>query len=605
MLSSSLGGEHIVHTGVAGILSLRHGTCNVDVEVAGNLEGHTQFCSIVILLQSGETHVSEAVHIIEIEVLPVGTVICVCIVTCQVEASPTAVEGITQFGTEDFLLLEIGNKVVVHLWALKCHAGTRSTGFIAYTHADGVTLAQVERAAHLESAIQEMSLSTLAVRGILGPSLGRVIESVEHMSVSPHLSGSHLDREIVVTDALVLDKRSPSLGILADDIIIIAHLVTLSHHAIGIVEVILYLTIVGGISALCIGVHIVEIRSTQEVFHGGIMITLVVGQLQSHLELGAIVDRPVEGRAQAVGQVVVVLGLYPIDCIMTGGIELLIGEIQFVEVNLAVTDAGHPVVTALLPCSILVSCSGIAPHVIVIGREVLPVIGSRVLPIIVQACGTVFGILGKGAGGEFHSLIDLIIPGQQHTGLVIVHHAAGTLLTILIAPIGVVLAVVGQPVSLIGAGSLLCTFCGIAPGGQIQRMILIDDLLCREEITQAVVESTVHGSRIHIGPAISHGTEEGPPFLGESGSIGIHGTECIVTIQSRESHLIARSIVACTEVIVAASTYAGHTESIHLEGCGGILITGSIVHTAYGGIVELPVLQVVDLHSIHIDITIL
>lgn len=227
------------------------------------------------------------------------------------------------------------------------------------------------------------------------------------------------------------------------------------------------------------------------------------------------------------------------------------------------------------------------------------------MAVIVQTRCAVHRIFGKGAGGQLHLVIDLEIPGQQGTGLKVVDDTAGTLLAVLVTPVGIVLTVVGQPVSLVGRGTLLSAFSGITPGGEVQRMFLVDDLLYGHEISQTVIEGSLHSCRVHVCPTIAHGGEECPSAVGHTGTVGVHGTSGIVTVDAGEGHLVARGKFAGTELIVAATTEAAHAKGIGLEGEGRVLVASRIVHTTYGRIVELAVLQVVDLYAVHVDVIVL
>ena len=61
-----------------------------------------------------------------------------------------------------------------------------------------------------------------------------------------------------------------------------------------------------------------KVLCTQHVLHGGVMHALVGSQLQSCMELGSAVDIPVVCASKVGHQVIIVLGLYPIDGIIAG-----------------------------------------------------------------------------------------------------------------------------------------------------------------------------------------------------------------------------------------------------------------------------------------------
>ena len=146
---------------------------------------------------------------------------------------------------------------------------------------------------------------------------------------------------------------------------------------------------------------------------------------------------------------------------------MLVGIVQAVPVNLPVTLAGCPVIVTFLPgCPIFILRR--IPYVRIVAGEILPVVRSRILAVVIQFGAAVHGVFEKRTGSEFHVVLYLEIPSEQCTRLIVVHHAAVTLLAILVAPVGIVLVIIGQPVSLISAGSLLGTLCGVAPSGKVQ-----------------------------------------------------------------------------------------------------------------------------------------
>ena len=67
---------------------------------------------------------------------------------------------------------------------------------------------------------------------------------------------------------------------------------------------------------------------------------------------------------------------------------------------------------------------------------------------------------------QFGLLIDVPVPRQQQGGRKVVDNARVTLLTVLVAPVGVIVTVVGQPIHFVGSGTLSCTFRGVTPSHQ-------------------------------------------------------------------------------------------------------------------------------------------
>ncbi len=463
------GAHHVGHVGVACVFGLGPGAEHIDVEGACHLEVQAEFRAVVVLLHPVEAVVGEGVLVVVVVVLPLGAVIGAGEVSGEVGAQPAAVVGVTQLGRGNLLVLEVTHEVVVHLGTLKGHAGLRRARLVAHAHAEGVALAQVERGAHLEAPVQEIALSALAIT-VSGA------HAVVHVAVPPHLRAAHPGCDEVVADALVLGDARPQARALVPQVIVVAHAVALAYGPVGVVEVILHARVCGRVVTECICVHVVEVRSAQHVLHGGVVHALVGGELQSGPELGGAVDVPVKGASQVGHQVVVVLGLHPVHGVMPAGVELLVGVVELVPVDLAVALAGRPVVVTVLP-GVPVGPLFLFPHVHVAAGEVLPVVGSGVLSVVVEFGAAVHRVLEERAGGQLHVVLYLEIPCEERAGLVVVHHAAVALLAVLVAPVGVVLAVIGQPVCLVGAGPLLCALCGASPGGEVQGVPVVDYLL--------------------------------------------------------------------------------------------------------------------------------
>ena len=543
-------------------------------------------------------HVCEAVLVVVVVVLPLCAIIGVAVVGIEVKLQPVAVEHVAQLCRGALLVLQVVHKIVVHLGAHEGRACLWGAGLVAHAKGQGVAMPQVEGGPHLEPSVQEARLSALAI-AVVGT------QAVAHVALAPHLLASQLCGQEIVRDALVAAVHRKGIEALQQDVIVVAETVAHAHRCIGVVEVVLHAGVAGGIGADGIGVHVVEVFAAQEVFHRLVVHALVGCQLQASGEAAFCRDVPVVGAAQIGSQMVVVFGLDVVFGVRLALVELAVGKIERVEINLACCLSRCPsVIAGPEGILVVVAAVGVAPHVVMVGGEVLPVVGGGVGAVVVEFGTAVHGIFEVGACGELHAGVDFEVPREQCAGLIVVHHAAAALLSVLIAPVGVVEAVVGQPVGLVGAGSLLGALRGVSPCGQVERVAVIENLLGRQEIGQRVVERAFHGGRVHVRPAVAHRTEEGPSVLGDSSAKAVHAAQGVVAVGARERELAACGMVACSHVVHRAPAHAGKGERIILEGVAVLHASHGIVHATDGGVVELSVLCVVHAHAVHVDVVV-
>ena len=228
----------------------------------------------------------------------------------------------------------------------------------------------------------------------------------------------------------------------------------------------------------------------------------------------------------------------------------------------------------------------------------------RIGTTVVELSALVLGELEEEACSKLHVILDIEVPCGKHTRLEVIDYAAGSFLAPLIAPIWVVLVVVSKPVCFVCARTSCSSFCGTAPSGDAQRMLIVEYLLSGQEVSQAIVEGSLDGCCLHVGPTIAYCAEESPTVFAETCTIGIHSSQCIVAIGSGKCYLMPGRHLACTKVVVAASTHSTEGEVIVLERSDIVFVTNSIVHAADCGIREATVLRIVHLNAIHVDVVV-
>ena len=172
---------------------------------------------------------------------------------------------------------------------------------------------------------------------------------------------------------------------------------------------------------------------------------------------------------------------------------------------------------------------------------------------------------------------------------------------VLIAPVGVILVVVGQPVALVGGGTLRGALGGVAPGAE-REGVLARQLLHAEEVGERVVEGALHIAA--VGPAVGDAGGPGPTLFVHARAVGIHGAERVVAVGGAQRELAALCHVRGAEVVVVAAAHAGHAERVVLEGERCVVSAGHVVDAAYERIAELARLHVVHRCPVDVDVVV-
>ena len=153
----------------------------------------------------------------------------------------------------------------------------------------------------------------------------------------------------------------------------------------------------------------------------------------------------------------VVEGVAAVDLRARTAVVGAVGSIESVPVDLSVLLRGLPPVDRALPLREGEVCVThiTAPDIEIATRQVLPIVGLRVLSIAVVEFRTlVHAVLSEGRGREFQLVADIPVPGEDGRGREVVDDAAVTLLAVLITPVGIVVIIIGEPVGLIRGSTL-------------------------------------------------------------------------------------------------------------------------------------------------------
>ena len=176
-------------------------------------------------------------------------------------------------------------------------------------------------------------------------------------------------------------------------------------------------------------------------------------------------------------------------------------------------------------------------------------------------------------------------------------------MTILVAPVRVVVIVVGKPVSLVGRSTLGRALGRVAPGGETQGVTIVPLLLNAEEVRQGIVVSTLYIAT--ISPTIGKASCDSPSTIVEATAISVHATERVVAVGGSYGSVVAYLHASGTEIIVVATSHSCHGVVVTLERKGKVNVAGETVQTADIGESELSAFHVVDWSTIDIDIIVL
>ena len=273
---------------------------------------------------------------------------------------------------------------------------------------------------------------------------------------------------------------------------------------------------------------------TQQVVHGLVVHTLVGSQLDTRVPCDVLAQFGLECRRQRQVQVVVVLGLDVVDSVMTLLADHLVGIVQTVPVNLPCLFTTCQIGTgadkvAVTFCRTSLDVIGI-PHIVVARRHVLPVVRLRVLAVIAELGALIDRVAAHERRRQLRLVVDVPVPGEEKGGCKVVDDTRVALLAVLVAPVGVVVAVVGQPVHFVGRGTLSGALCGVTPGDERDGVVVAQLFLCSEVVGECIVERSLNIRRTHAGPAVRDVGRISPAVGTQTAVVAVHATQCVVAV---------------------------------------------------------------------------
>ena len=174
---------------------------------------------------------------------------------------------------------------------------------------------------------------------------------------------------------------------------------------------------------------------------------------------------------------------------------------------------------------------------------------------------------------------------------------------VLVAPVRVVLLVVGEPVHLIGRRSLRSALGGVAPSGEGDRVVVAEKLLHTEEVRERVIEGALYVAA--LGPAVGDVGRDRPTMLVESRVVRVHTSQVVVAVGSCQRYAVPGCHVAGAEVVVVASTHLCHAIVACLKRQREVHVAGLLVESANHGVSELSRFHIVYRGAVDIDVIVL
>ena len=252
------------------------------------------------------------------------------------------------------------------------------------------------------------------------------------------------------------------------------------------------------------------------------------------------------------------LSLYIVHSVTALSCCVLVSIVEAVPVDLSVSLRCAPVVVRCLPVFVSLLCAirvvVAVPYVVVARRQVLPVVRMRVVGVVVvELCALVHRVFAEERRSEFRVLVEVPVPCEDGARSEVVHDARVALLAVLVAPVGVVVAVVGEPVDLVRCSTLCRALRRVAPCRE-REAVVAHHLLHGEEVRERVVECALYVSV--ACPAVAHVAGERPSLLRESAAVRVHAAQGIVAVGAAYCQAVAYGHCRRTEVVVVRSAHA-------------------------------------------------
>ncbi|OPZ98897.1 MAG: hypothetical protein BWY70_01116 [Bacteroidetes bacterium ADurb.Bin408] len=186
---------------------------------------------------------------------------------------------------------------------------------------------------------------------------------------------------------------------------------------------------------------------------------------------------------------------------------------------------------------------------------------------------------------------------QHHHGQVVAAYAGVAFLTVLKAPVRVVVVGTNQVVGFLCGYAGSARFGGGSIGYEADTVGRVDFLFGRQEIAVAIVECAFHIA--FLCPAARTRSCYSPVVRHHAGGVGKHGAVVVAAVGNsvRKTHPLAEITGACIDVGVAS--YARKAKRRRRNACPYFRVAGNVVQTAPGVKTRASGFHVVRLNTVY------
>ena len=440
-------------------------------------------------------------------------------------------------------------------------------------------------------------------------------ETLAPKTFAPHRKSAELGAQLHAETAETGGISSPYTAGTQMRLVVVAELVALSDGScmtvlVIIIHIVLRHDRIAEVT-LCefIDIHIVV--AAEQVLHLVVVPRAVDADVGSGRQTGVILidsadlrgEVPVQLVGMALLDDIVRTGAGTVYRFILGIAEIHVGLVHFVPVEVAdITHVAHPLIRQTGRSH----RSGLQVGSVqqLVARHIAVIIGTGVCTVVPrQRRITVLTETERSGQVELGMLIGIERIVDHSDRLVAVTHARITHLAVLVAPVGVVIVVADQIVSLLRGSLLRTALGGSTHNREAQPVTRIENLLGRSEISVGVVIDAVH-----VGVAALTGRYRqriGPAVVQQTRTIGHHGTEAIHRIGVHQTHAKSLAHLRSTGVDVGRTADATHAVIRHDRTVGDLLVARSVVQTAPQRPGRIARHSVVEANTVQVNVRIL
>ena len=605
-LAHTLGVE--LRVGVVGIFCAAHCSHGMYREVGENLVRNCHFETIVLTahLAHGKVCESEVGIVVERRLLDAIDETCIVGIDLTYQ-SLTHLEHPCRLTAQYRLELQVLDVVILHTRGHESITDERSFLLGTSGYRQALSCDGGPSQLHLAATAHEACPTAFAVRVVMIAAilLLHLSLAVLHLAVALHLCTLQISAHVEIPWTALHAILCPQLGHINVGVVVVAKLVALLHLAVGVTHVALCLHGIAAVVVDGILIDIGEERATQQIVHRLVVHADGMVQIGTSQQFLTAANGVRPRARQCPDKLVVVATLHIVECIAARQRILLVDHIHSIPVDLTIGLRRGPEVVECGPLLLGLWIGRLPLRAQLFGvidiedarRQILVVVGTRVVGIAspTHRRRTVVRILERRCRHQLVRLVGLPIPSSNKRGLEVLHNTRIALLAVLIAPVGVIIVTVGQPIDLLGRSTLLCTLGGRTEGRNRECMC-VPAFFGAEIIGEGIVECAFNHTL--VGPTIAKRACKGPSVGFHTSADGVDGSCLVVAVASRECELLPSGNVRGTQVDVVAATDTGDAERVVLKSRRTFLLSRQVVQTAQEAIVIASLFEVVELQTI-------